>query len=86
MMLALHISVALASLVFSTYLLIAPTKNKFKLSFSLIGATLASGTILVLANLSHLVSACVTGLVYLSCVLALNAYAYNKLATQENNK
>ncbi len=82
MMLALHISVAFASLAFSTYLVFAPSREKLKISYGLVSATLASGTILVLANLSHLVAACISGLIYLGCVLALNIYAQNKLKTQ----
>jgi hypothetical protein len=86
MALIIHISIAFSSLAFSTYLIFAPSRNKLKLSYGLIAGTLASGTILVLANTSHLVTACISGLFYLGCVLTLNVYAQNKLAAKKIRK
>lgn len=86
MILAIHIAVALSSLAFSTYLLFSPSRSKMKVSYGLIAATLASGTILVLTDLTHLMSACMSGLVYLAGVMTLNLVAQNKLAAQESNK
>lgn len=81
MVLPFHIIVALTSVVYTGYVFISPSKFKLNIAYVLVGATLASGTYLVLVNLSHLVSACVTGLIYLGFVLPAIVWARSKLQT-----
>ncbi len=66
----------------TTHLYFAPTKRKFYAAYGLIGATLASGTYLVVSTHSPLLSSCVTGLVYLSAVSAGIFAASRKLARE----
>lgn len=69
MIILLHILIALSSIAWTTHLYFAPTKRKFYAAYGLIGATLASGTYLVVSTRSPLLSSCVTGLFYLGIVL-----------------
>lgn len=82
MVLLLHIIIALTSLVFTTYLFFSPSKRKLQFSYGLVGLTVASGTILVVTQPAHLLQACVSGLVYISVVLAALALTRRKLALQ----
>ena len=68
MILLAHIAVALTSLVWTTFLWLRPTKAKFVGSYTLLGATLASGTYLVISTKAHILQACTTGLIYVSVV------------------
>lgn len=70
MIVLLHVLIALSSVAYTTYLYFRPTKRKFYAAYGLIGATLASGTYLVISTHSPLLSSCVTGLVYLGIVSA----------------
>jgi hypothetical protein len=76
MLLLLHIIAALSGLVVSTYSLIAPSTNKIRLAGGLVILTFISGTVVVLQRHSNLMSACVSGIVYIgftSCSLYLAA-------------
>lgn len=70
MIVLLHVLIALSSVAWTTYLNFAPSRRKFYAAYGLIGATLASGTYLVISTHSPLLSSCVTGLVYLGIVLS----------------
>ncbi len=65
MILLLHIIIALASIAYTTYTYITPSTNRLRIAYSLVAATLISGTYLVVSTHSPLLSSCVTGLVYL---------------------
>ncbi len=79
----LHIIIALASIGSTTYLFVAPTRAKFQASYSLVAATIASGTFLVIVNPAHMVQACMAGLLYISVVLTAIIAAQRKFAKQE---
>ena len=68
MMLILHIAVALTSLVQTTYLLFSPSKIGLRLSYGLMGLTLATGTYLTISVGSHMLEACLMGVLYTSFV------------------
>ena len=85
MVLLLHIVIALTSLVYTTYLYISPSKTKLRLSYILVASTVATGTYLTLINLSHLVSTCITGLIYLGIVSVAIVSARHKLASLTNS-
>jgi hypothetical protein len=64
-----HIIVAISSVIYSSLLFLSPTKRNFKISYTLIGATLLSGTYLVISTHAHLLSSCEAGLAYIGIVL-----------------
>lgn len=77
-----HITVALSSVAYSTYLLVAPSKTRFRVSYSLVALTLASGTYLTLSHPSHMVQSCISGVIYICFVLAAIIFARQKFAAQ----
>lgn len=79
MSLVIHILIALSSVALTTYTYFAPSRFKLHLSYTLIGLTLATGTYLVFLNPAHLVSACTSGIFYLSVVSAGSLLARRKL-------
>ncbi len=83
MALLIHILIAVASIVSTTYLYFRPSKKKFYVAYSLVGLTLASGTYLMVMKPAHMVQACVTGLVYLAVVVVGIALAHKKLASEK---
>lgn len=85
MLLVTHIVIALSSIGFTSYLFISPAQNRFKYAYALIGSTLVSGVILVASAHSNLLSACTTGIAYLSVVSLGIAAAHKRLATSRAN-
>jgi hypothetical protein len=83
MLVLLHVLIALASVGFTTYLFLSPTRTKLTVSYSLVGLTLASGTYLVVSTKAHVLQACLSGLVYIGVVSAAIIAARNKLAVQK---
>lgn len=86
MLILIHVSIALASIAFTSYLFISPVLNRFKYAYMLIGSTLVSGTILVVSAHSNLLSACTTGIAYLAIVsfgISAARYRLAKETTQE---
>jgi hypothetical protein len=69
MILILHITVALASLVTTGLSAIFPSRKRLHISYGLIGLTLASGTVLVLTTHVAILHTCETGLVFLAVSL-----------------
>lgn len=82
-MLIIHIIIALTSILYTGFVFLNPSKYKFYISYGFVAATLATGTYLVIMMPSHLVSACFTGIVYLSFVTAGLVAAHKKLAASE---
>ncbi len=80
MILLLHISVALISIAYTTYLWFSPSKAKFKVSYILVGLTLISGTFLVASQPAHMIQACTSGLIYTTLVSAVIAASRQKAA------
>lgn len=80
MILLAHIAIALASLAWTTYLYFRPSQKGLAVSYGLVAATLASGTYLVVATHSPLLSSCITGLLYLAVVAGGIALSARKLA------
>jgi hypothetical protein len=69
-MLIPHIIIALSSIGFTGYVFLRPSKNKLYASYILVAATIATGTYLVMLMPSHMVSSCITGLIYLGVVMS----------------
>jgi hypothetical protein len=85
MVLILHIAVALLSMVASGLAYFKPSHKKLHTSYSLVAATLVSGTYLVISSHSPLLESCLTGLLYLGIVFSGIIAAHYKLASQEEN-
>jgi len=68
--LILHIAIALASLLVTAQLALWPTPARLKFSRLLVGSTLLSGTVLVIASGARLASVCLAGLTFLAISLA----------------
>jgi hypothetical protein len=83
MLLLVHISLALLSLVVSTSALKTPSLSKIRANFAIAVATLVSGAFLVFQSHASLASACSTGLLYLGFVTAMNVGAYFRLEESE---
>lgn len=82
MVLTAHIIIALLSVVFTTYMIFAPSQAKLRASYGLVTLTLASGTYLVVNSSGHLLQACTTGLLYVGLVSIGIAMARKKLARE----
>jgi heme o synthase len=83
MILLFHIAVALSSLAYTTYIVFAPTRARLRGAYTLAGLTLASGTYLVVSRPTHIMQACITGIVYLSAIAAGIVLARNRLLAAE---
>jgi hypothetical protein len=83
-MLLVHILIAISSLIYSGYVFFKPSKKKINIAYALVAATIATGTYLVVLMPSHMVSACISGLVYLAAVSVGIVFANKKLARQSN--
>lgn len=70
MILVLHITIALASIIYTSMTYISPTKGKVQTSSGLAALTLLTGTVLVISTHSALLQACATGVTYLAIVSA----------------
>jgi hypothetical protein len=85
MILVLHIAIALASIIATTRAFFRPSKAQFYSSYGLIGATLASGTYLVVSTHSPMIQSCVTGLTYLLVVSVGIFAAHHHYQLQSND-
>lgn len=79
-MVILHIIIALASIAIATANVFSPTKSKLIGSYSLIAATLLSGTLLVVIEPSRMLHVCVAGLAYVAASSILTIAANVRLA------
>lgn len=85
MLLLIHISIALLSIVASGLTYARPSKRFFNASYLLVGGTLATGTVLVLSAPAHLGTACVSGLIYLALVSTTIGAARYKFAAEHTS-
>ena len=85
MLLLFHVIIALSSVAYTTYLFFSPSKSKLRVSYGLIGLTLASGTYLVLSTHAPMLQSCEAGLFYISIVTVGVAVARRKLAAAKLN-
>jgi hypothetical protein len=83
MLLVAHIIIALGSIAASTASLASPSINRLRLSYSLVAATLVSGTYLVISTHAQILSSCITGLAYTGLVLGLISVARYRMGRDE---
>lgn len=84
MIVLLHVLIAIASLIYATYLVIAPSRTKFRINTALIAATFASGTALVVVEQVALLRTCASGLCYLAAAVALSAWAKHRYLAKQD--
>lgn len=82
-MLILHITIALVSVGFATFLYFSPTIAKLYASYGLVALTLLSGTYLVISTGSPILKSCLTGLVYTLAMTVVIALARNKIVAEK---
>ena len=82
MLVLLHVSIAIASLIYTGYVFLSPSKSKIYGAYGLIAATLISGLALVFVTHAPLLSACLTGLFYLGVVSTGIVAAHKKIAKE----
>lgn len=82
MIILIHVIIALSSLAATTASVISPTQARLRTSYSLVAATLISGTYLVLGTHANILEACLTGLGYLAVALTGLFSARRRLANQ----
>lgn len=83
MFLLIHIVIALASVIFSTYSIFSPSDKKVTINYVFLGGTWISGMLLVLQSQVSFGHLCLSGILYTS-VVALNIYlAKRRLSPQE---
>ena len=83
MLLLIHVLLAITSLIVATSALAAPSLRKIHTNYVVAAATLVSGTYLVLQSHAPLVSACTSGIVYISFVVAMTVAAHIRLSKSE---
>jgi hypothetical protein len=86
MVLLLHIAIALLSIIYTAYVYFAPSRAKLRGSYALVALTVASGTWLIIANPTHMVQSCITGLLYLGVIFYGIHLSSNKLALQQQEQ
>jgi hypothetical protein len=68
MLLLIHVFIALASIAYTSFLLVSPSQSGMRLAKVLVGLTLASGTVLAFSAPAHMLQTCVAGLTYTTIV------------------
>jgi hypothetical protein len=82
-LLLVHIALAFASILVAAANYSAPSHIKFRVSYGLIGGTLASGVILTAGAPSHVVESTVSGIIYLAIVSVATVAAARKSAVTD---
>jgi hypothetical protein len=85
MILVIHIFAAIAGLVMSTIAFFLPTFIKIKISYYLVFLTIATGTIIVIAEHLSILSVCLSGLLYIGYTVSGLIMASRRLANQNDN-
>lgn len=85
-MLFVHITIALVSVAFSTYLYFTPSRTKLRASYVLVVSTVATGIYLVIASQAAMLRTCMMGLLYVGVMVVIIAVAHNKLLALERVK
>jgi hypothetical protein len=81
----IHVTVAIASLITTTLSAIVPSSFKLKLSYCLISLTFASGTLLVVVMHQPVLKSCMAGLAYLAAALVGVVVGRRRLASEKIN-
>ena len=79
MVLFLHISCALGSLLFASYSVLRPSLVTIRISFVGMLLTIGSGVYITIISHAHILSVCISGLAYVGAVSALLSVARTRL-------
>lgn len=82
MILALHIVIAVFSLVFAAYGFFAPSKTKLSVNYVLLVLTLVSGSYLVVSAPAHMTEGCMMGLFYTLIMIGASIATKRKLQAE----
>ncbi len=82
MFLILHITIALSSLVQTGFLLLAPSQRKLTSTYVFLGATIVSGSYLIITKPAHMMQTCVEGLLFIGFTIGGIIIAQRKLAKE----
>lgn len=85
MLILTHVLIALLGLIQAGYGLISPSRTNLRITYGLTAATFASGTYLVWHLHSSILQSCISGLTYLSLIIAATVVAHRRLAKQAGN-
>lgn len=85
MLIILHVTIAILGLVQATYGLVSPSLGKIRTTYALTAATFVSGTYLVWHLHASILQSCMSGLLYLSLIIAATAASHHRLAKQTNS-
>jgi hypothetical protein len=85
MLLITHIIIALASVAAASAGFVRPSYRKLQSSYVLIGATLVSGTMLIIMTQASLLHGCAMGITYSAGVTYLTLLTHRKLAAASND-
>jgi hypothetical protein len=64
----IHVLIALTSVGVTTYAFFKPSKKLLMGAYALVVGTLVSGVYLIVSAPSHMIEACISGIVYLSVI------------------
>lgn len=81
MILGVHITLALVSLFYSTYVAFFPSPKKLNLGYLFIFGTFTSGVLLSLERGVNIAQVCISGLVYTGLILTSTLLARRKIAS-----
>lgn len=84
MILIMHIIIALASILFASYLIFRPSSKGIRFSYGLIIGVLLTGFELVIFMQAPILKTCVSGLVFISVIMGELLIARKRLAQQRN--
>lgn len=84
--LPIHVVIALASVFYSTFLYVSPSKKRLNITYGLVALTLITGTHLVIVSHAAMLSACTTGLIYIGVMLVAIYASRRKLAAQKSRQ
>lgn len=82
----LHVIIAVASIVLSSFVFFKPTMKRLYGSYGFVVATVASGTLLLVTTPSNILQGCLSGLFYLTVVSLITIATHvriRKFAQQE---
>lgn len=85
MIIVLHVTIALLSIISATYGYSRPTTLNLKFSYAFILGTFASGFYMVWVEPAQMVRTCLTGIAYLAVVSAAVVVTRRKLAALEGS-
>lgn len=86
MILATHVTIALFSIIWTTYGYLRPTNANVRIGYVLAALVFFSGLYLVVSQPAHILHACLSGVAYLAVVMVGIAATRRKLMALESEQ